>query len=105
MDLARVIGTVISTQKIKSLEGCHICILQPLNQHLESVGKSLVAIDHTCKAGRGEVVYYVGSGDAVLLEKGKPRPVDAAVVGILDWVDVKDNYIEEVPSLEEYRKD
>lgn len=85
MDLARVIGKVVSTQKVSSLEGITLLVIQPVNEHLEAVGSPLIASDSTGKRGAGEIVYYVGSGDAVYTgPDGQDLPVDAAILGIVD---------------------
>ena len=89
MDIARVIGTIVSTQKVDSLEGSTLLMLQPLNEHLLDAGTPLVATDSTCRRGVGEIVYFVASGDAVFTgPDGKEIPVDAAIVGIVDSVHV-----------------
>jgi len=87
MDIARVIGTIVATQKTPALEGCTLCILQPLNEKLESAGAPLVATDATNRRGRNEIVYYVASGDAVYTgPQGEDLPVDAAIIGIVDSI-------------------
>jgi ethanolamine utilization protein EutN len=89
MDIARIIGTIVSTQKVATLEGVTICVIQPLNEKLEEAGQPLVATDATCKRGVGEVIYYVASGDAVFTGlEGEDIPVDAAIMGIVDSIHV-----------------
>jgi ethanolamine utilization protein EutN len=84
MDMARVIGNVVATQKDPSLEGYKICILQPMDEHRQDFGEPLIAIDVTNQAGLGETVFFVTGGDAIQLEEGKIMPSDAAVAGIID---------------------
>lgn len=87
MDIAKVIGTVVATQKVASLEGVTLLVIQPLNEKLEPAGAPLVATDATGRRGVGEIVYYVASGDAVYTGlQGEDLPVDAAVLGIVDSV-------------------
>jgi ethanolamine utilization protein EutN len=89
MDIARVIGTVVSTRKVNSLESSTLLVLQPLNERMENAGAPLVATDSTCRRGVGEIVYFVASGDAVYTGPGGTDiPVDAAIVGIVDSVHV-----------------
>jgi ethanolamine utilization protein EutN len=89
MDIARVIGTIVATNKVESLQGSTLLVIQPLNEKLENAGNALVATDSTCRRGVGEVVYFVASGDAVFTGPGGTDiPVDAAIVGIVDSVHV-----------------
>ena len=85
MDMARVIGTVVATTKVPSLEASTLLVLQPVNERLEAVGDALVATDSTSRRGVGELVFFVASGDAVFTgQRGEEIPVDAAVIGIVD---------------------
>ncbi|MCX7000997.1 MAG: EutN/CcmL family microcompartment protein [Candidatus Sumerlaeota bacterium] len=94
MDLARVIGCIVATTKDPSLVSCKLCIIQPLDQDLKSKGSPVVATDSTSEHGEGEIVYYVASGDAVPTgPEGRKMPVDAAIVGIVDAVDYKKEYL------------
>ncbi|MCX7020542.1 MAG: EutN/CcmL family microcompartment protein [bacterium] len=89
MDIARVIGTIVATRKTPSLDGCTLCIIQPLNEKLENASAPLIATDATNRRGHDEVVYYVASGDAVFTGlQGEDIPVDAAIIGIVDSIDV-----------------
>ena len=87
MDIARVIGTIVATQKVATLEGMTICVIQPLNEKLEEAGKPLIATDATSRRGVGEIVFFVTSGDATFSGlAGVDVPVDAAIVGIVDSI-------------------
>lgn len=87
MDIARVIGHVVATEKDPSMQGVKLCILQPLDESLEPKGEPLIATDATSKRGEGEIVFFVASGDAIHTgHGGQPMPVDAAVMGIVDQV-------------------
>lgn len=93
MDIARIIGTIVSTRKVPSLEGVTICVIQPLDANLREVGTPLIATDATSRHGVGEIVYYVASGDAVFTGlQGEDLPVDAAIVGIVDSIDVPEQF-------------
>ncbi len=83
MYLGRVIGTVACQRKAPGLEGQKFLVVQPLNDALEAVGPSQVAVD-AVQAGPQELVYLVGSREAALALDPYFVPVDAAIVGIVD---------------------
>jgi ethanolamine utilization protein EutN len=85
MYLGRVIGSVVATRKSEGLEGKKLLLVTPLNHKLERVGDDQVAVD-TVRAGRGDLVYLVGSREAALALDPWFVPVDAAIVGIVDDV-------------------
>lgn len=88
MQLARVVGTVVSTQKTQNLTGMKLLIVEPLDPRtLAATGKPLVAVDGV-GAGEGEVVLYVSGSSARLTERTKDRPVDATIMAIVDFVEV-----------------
>ena len=84
MYLARVIGTVVASQKYEGLEGQKLLIVQPLNRPDQPAGEPHVAVDTTGEAGSGELVYCVASREAALACRPWFVPVDAAIVGIID---------------------
>jgi ethanolamine utilization protein EutN len=83
MQLARVIGTVVASQKYEGLEGVKFLLVQPLDHALRAQGGPTVAAD-TVRAGPGELVYTVGSREAALAMDPWFVPVDLAIVGIVD---------------------
>jgi ethanolamine utilization protein EutN len=83
--LGRVIGTVVATQKAEGLDGKKLLVVTPLDHKLERNGDDQVAVD-TVRAGRGDLVYLVGSREAALALDPWFVPVDAAIVGIVDDV-------------------
>jgi ethanolamine utilization protein EutN len=88
MQLARVIGTVVSTQKNRKLEGAKLMLVQPLTLEGEPRGTALLAID-SVGAGVGEHVLVVIEGKAAGDALGrKAAAVDAAIVGIVDAVEL-----------------
>jgi microcompartment protein CcmK/EutM len=88
MILARVTGTVVSTQKNRKLEGAKLLLVQPLTLEGTPRGGELLAVDGA-GAGVGEQVLIVLEGRAASDTIGKTAaPVDAAIVGIVDRVDV-----------------
>jgi ethanolamine utilization protein EutN len=88
MILARVVGEVVSTEKRPQFEGAKLLILQPETPPGAKAAASLLAID-SVGAGRGELVIAVLEGRAAGEALGKKgAPVDAAIVGIVDQVDL-----------------
>ena len=87
MQIGRVVGTVVSTQKNKKLEGAKLLLVQPLTLENEPRGPAILAID-SVGAGVGEKVLLVMEGKAAgdALRK-KAAAVDAAIIGIVDSVD------------------
>lgn len=87
MQIARVVGTVVSTQKHRKFEGAKLLLVQPLNLDDTVRGAALLAIDGV-GAGVSEKVLIVLEGRAAGEALGKiGAPVDAAIVGIVDHVD------------------
>jgi len=86
MQIAKVIGTVVSTQKHKKFEGAKLMLVQPLNMDDTPRGTALLAIDGV-GAGVDEKVLVVLEGRAAGEALGKKAaPVDAAIVAIIDTV-------------------
>ena len=88
MQIARVIGTVVATQKHRKFEGAKLLLVQPLNVDDTPRGAALLAVDGA-GAGVHEKVLVVLEGRAAGEALGKKAmPVDAAVIGIIDHVEV-----------------
>ena len=87
MQLARVIGDVVSTRKDENLLALTLLIVQPLTPAREPAGRPLVAVD-AVGAGVGEEVFFVRGKEASLPFHPMNPPVDAAIVGIVDHWDV-----------------
>ena len=91
MQIARVVGTVVSTQKNKKLEGAKLLLVQPLGIDETPRGVPLIAID-SVGAGVGEKVLVVIEGKAAGDALGKKAAaVDAAIIGIVDTVTVAES--------------
>lgn len=88
MQLAKVIGTVVATQKYEGLTGIKFLVVQPLNKQQQPEGEPVIAADATAQAGPGELVFIVGSREAAQAMPVKFVPVDHAIVGIVDEVDL-----------------
>jgi ethanolamine utilization protein EutN len=90
MQIAKVIGTVVSTQKHGKFEGAKLLLVQPLTPDDTPRGTPLLAVDGV-GAGIQEKVLIVLEGRAAGEALGKRwAPVDAAIVGIIDRVDIID---------------
>lgn len=83
MQLARVIGTIVSTIKNEALNGRKLLIVQTLNGDLEPQGKPLVALD-SVGAGVGELVFWCRGKEASFPFKRENTPTDCTIVGIVD---------------------
>ncbi|MBI4886539.1 MAG: EutN/CcmL family microcompartment protein [Acidobacteria bacterium] len=89
MILARVVGTVVATRKDPRLVSSKLLVARPIDPHGKSEGTYVVAVD-TVDAGVGETVLIVSGSSARMAAGLKDCPVDAAIVGIVDTVDVTD---------------
>jgi ethanolamine utilization protein EutN len=90
LQIGRVVGTVVATQKNKKLEGAKLLLVQPMTLEGEPRGVALLAID-SVGAGVGEKVLLVLEGKAAGEALGrKAAAVDAAIIGIVDTVDYRD---------------
>jgi len=90
MELARVIGTVVATQKHESLEGVRLLLIQPHDHNGDPNGGPIVAAD-ALQAGVGDTVKWITGREAALTLPQTFAPVDCAVVSIVDeyWSDEK----------------
>jgi ethanolamine utilization protein EutN len=87
MILGKVIGNVVSTRKDERLVGSKLLLVQPGLPEGESQGVPLVAVD-TVDAGVGETVLVVSGSSARMATGLKDHPVDAAIIGIVDTVNL-----------------
>ena len=83
MQIARVVGTVVSTIKNGSLEGRKFLIVQTLDADLNEKGKPMVALD-SVGAGVGELVFWCRGKEASFPFKRDEIPTDCTSVGIID---------------------
>jgi ethanolamine utilization protein EutN len=88
MMLGRVIGTCVATQKCDGLGGVRLLVVEPVDPSGRRSGEPFVAAD-TVSAGPGEMIYYVGAREAALALDEAFVPVDAAIVGLVDELDVQ----------------
>ena len=80
MQLGRVTGTVVATEKVQGLAGVKFLIVQPLDKRQNPAGAPLVAADAVHMAGPGELVYFVASREAAEAMPDRFVSVDHAIV-------------------------
>src|ERR1700730_1027255 len=91
MFLARITGSLVSTQKVASIVGQKLLIVGPVRfaekdqKSMKPTGRSFAVVD-TVGAGEGEVVLCVQGSSARYTPETKTLPVDAAIIGIVDRV-------------------
>jgi ethanolamine utilization protein EutN len=93
MFIARVTGSVVSTQKTASMTGHKLLIVEPYRldsqtrSSLVTTGRTFIAVD-TLGAGEGEYVLVTQGSSARLTPETKELPIDAVVIGLIDTVNV-----------------
>ena len=87
MILGKVSGTVVATRKDEKLQGKKLLIVRPIDPETGTVSGYRVAVD-TVGAGAGETVILVGGSSARMASGLKDHPVDLAIVGIVDTVEL-----------------
>ncbi len=85
MHLGKVIGTIWATRKYDAVTGYKMQLVQPVNYNLESISSPIIALD-TVGAGPGEIIFYVTASEAVIPLDVEMAPVDASIVGIVDFI-------------------
>jgi len=91
MFLAKITGNLTATQKVPSMRGQKLFIVEPLRvdeqaqNELKSTGRTFIAVD-TVGAGEGEVVLIVQGSSARFTDETKVLPIDCAIIGIVDNV-------------------
>ena len=89
MLLAKIVGTVVATRKDPRLVSNKLLIVRAVDPRGKGDGAYLVAVD-TVDAGAGETVLVVSGSSARMASGLKDCPVDAAIVGIIDAVELAD---------------
>jgi microcompartment protein CcmK/EutM len=87
--LAKIVGTVVATRKDPRLVSNKLLVVRPMDPRGKAEGAYLVAVD-TVDAGVGETVLIVSGSSARMASGMKDCPVDAAIVGIIDTIDIAD---------------
>ena len=89
MIVAKIVGTVVATRKDPRLVSNKLMVVRPTDPRGKAEGHYLVAID-TVDAGVGETVLVVSGSSARMASGLKDCPVDAAIVGIVDEIEIND---------------
>lgn len=87
MYLGKVVGTVVSTSKNEGLTGSKLLLIKRLTEKLEPTGNTDIAVD-SVGAGVGETVIVAGGSSARRIFDNPNSPIDLAIVGIVDSVEV-----------------
>jgi microcompartment protein CcmK/EutM len=101
--LARIVGTVVSTRKDSRLEGKKLLIVKPISPQGTDEAGYLIAID-TVDAGFRETVLVVSGSSARMAAECKDRPIDAAIIGIVDSVHVDAQHESELAAASSRKK-
>ncbi len=83
MVLAKVVGTVVSSQKEKSMDGLRFMLVQPVDVEGKPSGSTAVAVD-AVGSGPGEYVLYATGSSARQTVVTDKRPCDAVIMAIVD---------------------
>ena len=93
MFIARVTGSVVSTQKVQSMTGHKLLVVEPYRldekkrESLVSTGRTFIAVD-TLGAGEDDYVLITQGSSARLTPETKTLPIDAVIIGIVDRVHI-----------------
>jgi len=85
--ICKIVGTVVATRKDERLVSNKLLVVRPMDPSGKPEGNHLVAVD-TVDAGIGETVLVVSGSSARMASGMKDCPVDAAIVGVIDQIDV-----------------
>lgn len=98
MFVAKVTGSLVSTQKMDSMVGHKLMVVEPFRlaqgsrKKLETTGRTFVAVD-TLGSGVGDFVLITQGSSARLTPETKNMPIDTVIVGIVDKVTVEENCV------------
>ena len=98
MFIAKVTGSLVSTQKVESMRGYKLLVVEPYRvegqdrRGLVSTGRTFVAVD-TLGAGEGEYVLIAQGSSARMTPETEKLPVDTVVIGIIDTVQIDEKCV------------
>ncbi|MBD3348340.1 MAG: ethanolamine utilization protein EutN [Candidatus Eisenbacteria bacterium] len=96
MNLGKVVGTVVSTQKDGKLTGAKLQVVRQVDLEGAETGAFVVAVD-AVGAGPGELVLYASGSSARQTAVTKDRPADAVIMAIVDSLEVEGKVVYEKP--------
>ena len=90
MFVAKVLGNVVTTQKVEAMTGAKLLVVDPLlmddkKMAFTSTGKTYVAVD-SIGAGAGEIVLVTQGSSARMTDVTAKAPVDCVIIGIIDSI-------------------
>ncbi len=88
MKLGKVIGRVVSEVKVDTFEGLKLLLVQQVDENLKNIGEPFVAVD-TIRSNVGQIIYYEVSKEASMVLEDFMNPCDAAIVGIVDEINLQ----------------
>ena len=94
MFVAKVTGSVVSTQKVDSMTGHKLLVVEPYRleeqkrNSLVTTGRTFIAVD-TLGSGEGDFVLITQGSSARLTPQTKTLPIDAVIIGIVDQVHIE----------------
>ena len=88
MKLGRVVGTVVASRSAEGMQAVKLLVVQPLGRDLRPLGRPEVAADATAQAGPGQLVFTVASREGAQAMPELFVPVDLAITGLVDDVDL-----------------
>ena len=89
MNLCRVLGTMVATEKHPAFHARKILVVQPVDERGANNGASYLAIDHSSSAGKGDLVLVLNEGNGTRQILGDPMaPIRSTIVGVVDQIDV-----------------
>ncbi len=98
MFVAKVTGSLVSTQKVESMVGQKLMLVEPFRlaqssrKKLETTGRTFIAVD-TLGSGIGDFVLITQGSSARMTPETKNMPTDTVIVGIVDKVTVEENCV------------
>lgn len=88
MLMGKIVGTVVSTQKDSGLTGYKLLVVQCVDIEMKLTPSYVIAVD-AIGCGANEMVIVVQGSSARITDRTKNKPVDAAIIAIVDNVDVQ----------------
>lgn len=87
MQVGRVVGTLVATRKEERLVGTKLLVVRIMDPSFKEEQGYVVAVD-TVNAGLGDKVMLVAGSSARLAQGMKDAPIDAAIIGVVDQIDL-----------------
>ena len=92
MNLCRVLGPVVATEKHPAFAGLKLLVVQPVDEAGKAQGRSFLAVDRVSQAGEGDTVLVLREGTGIRqlfgLAKDAKLPIRSCIVGVVDAIDV-----------------